>query len=73
MIGIIKIELVDMHFWVSILLLQVVISKFLSYISKKNKLNHDRQNKGYKDGTMTSMEKTGVEDNKTYVLNDPNT
>ena len=35
---------------------------------KKNKLNHDRQSQGYKEGTYNKYE-NGVEDNVTHVLN----
>lgn len=66
----IKIELVDMlHFWVSMctvagLSAQDVVELYF----KKNKLNHDRQNQGYKEGTYDKY-KDGVEDNKRVVLN----
>ena len=66
----VKIELVDMlHFWVSMcsvagLSAQDVVDLYF----KKNKLNHDRQDQGYKDGTYDKY-KDGVEDNKRVVLN----
>ncbi len=67
----IKIELVDMlHFWVSMctiagLSAEDVINLYL----KKNQLNHKRQNEGYNEGTYEKVI-NGVEDNKTYVLDD---
>ena len=67
----IKIELVDMlHFWVSMctiagLSAEDVINLYL----KKNQLNHKRQNEGYNEGTYQKVV-DGVEDNKTYVLDD---
>ncbi len=65
----IKIELVDMlHFWVSMctvagLEAEDVINLYL----KKNQLNHKRQNEGYNEGKYEKVV-NGVEDNKTYVL-----
>lgn len=66
----IKIELVDMlHFWVSMCTVAGLSSKeVVELYFKKNKLNHKRQNEGYKEGTYDKM-KDGVEDNKTFVLN----
>ena len=65
----IKVELVDMlHFWVSMctvagLSADDVIDLYL----KKNKLNHKRQNEGYKDGQY-DKNAGGVEDNVVHVL-----
>ncbi|OED36712.1 hypothetical protein AB834_02645 [PVC group bacterium (ex Bugula neritina AB1)] len=60
----IKIELVDMlHFWVSMCQVAGMDAKEVKelYI-KKNKLNHDRQEGGYKEGTYQKYV-DGVEDN----------
>ena len=65
----IKVELVDMlHFWVSMCTVAGLDANegFQLYF-KKNKLNHDRQKQGYKDGSYDKYA-TGVEDNKTFVL-----
>ncbi|MDA1353534.1 MAG: dUTPase [bacterium] len=65
----IKVELVDMlHFWVSMCTVadlspQDVFDLYL----KKNKLNHKRQEEGYKEGNYQKVI-DGVEDNRTYVL-----
>ena len=66
----IKIELVDMlHFWVSMCTVAgLSAEEVVSLYFKKNKLNHDRQEKGYKEGTYDKYE-DGVEDNKRVVLN----
>ncbi|NQY73222.1 MAG: dUTP diphosphatase [Candidatus Margulisbacteria bacterium] len=66
----VKIELIDMlHFWVSMCTIAGLDSKeVFDLYFKKNQLNHDRQNKGYKDGTYSKYE-DGVEDNQRYVLN----
>jgi dimeric dUTPase (all-alpha-NTP-PPase superfamily) len=60
-----KIELVDMlHFWVSMCTLVGMDAKeVFELYAKKNKLNHDRQEQGYKEGTYDKM-KDGVEDNE---------
>ncbi len=66
----IKVELVDMlHFWVSMCTVAGLDAKdvFELYF-KKNKLNHDRQDQGYKEGTYDKY-KDGVEDNVRAVLN----
>ncbi|MBT5953225.1 dUTPase [bacterium] len=66
----VKIELVDMlHFWVSMCSVSGLDAKevFELYF-KKNKLNHKRQEEGYKDGSYDKYE-GGVEDNKRFVLN----
>eukprot|EP01047_Picozoa_sp_COSAG01_P002078 COSAG01_NODE_52_length_31456_cov_125.226648_36_plen_139_part_00 len=69
----VKIELVDMlHFWVSMctvagLSAQEVVELYF----KKNKLNADRQNQGYKDGSYDKY-KDGIENNKRVVLNTGN-
>ncbi len=42
---------------------------FINYISKKNKLNHNRQEQGYKEGTYDKY-RDGVEDNRTAVLDE---
>ena len=65
----VKVELVDMlHFWVSMCTVagcdaQEVISLYF----KKNKLNFDRQDKGYKEGLYQKIQ-NGVEDNHLHVL-----
>jgi dimeric dUTPase (all-alpha-NTP-PPase superfamily) len=63
----IKIELVDMlHFWVSMCTIAGMDSKeVLDLYFKKNKLNHDRQDKGYKEGTYQKII-DGVEDNRQF-------
>jgi len=69
----VKVELVDMlHFWISMCTVAGMDAQevFKLYF-KKNKLNHDRQNQGYKEGTYEKY-KDGVEDNVTHVLNDAN-
>ena len=67
--GNIKIELVDMlHFWVSMCTIAgLTADDVLSLYLKKNQLNHDRQEQGYKDGSYDKYA-TGVEDNRTFVL-----
>lgn len=65
----IKVELVDMlHFWVSMCTIAGLTSQevFELYF-KKNKLNHKRQEEGYKEGTYNKYE-NGIEDNQKYVL-----
>ncbi|MBT6119841.1 dUTPase [bacterium] len=67
----VKIELVDMlHFWVSMCSVSGLDAKevFELYF-KKNKLNHKRQDEGYKEGTYDKY-KGGVEDNKRFVINE---
>lgn len=66
----IKVELVDMlHFWVSMCTVAGLDAKdVVELYFKKNKLNHKRQEEGYKDGSYDKM-KDGVEDNVTHVLN----
>ena len=66
----IKVELVDMlHFWVSMCTVAGLSAKdVVDLYFKKNKLNHDRQNQGYKEGTYDKY-KDGIEDNKRVVLN----
>ena len=65
----IKVELVDMlHFWVSMCTIAgMSAEEVIDMYFKKNKLNHDRQDKGYKEGTYDKYE-SGVEDNKRFVL-----
>jgi len=65
----IKVELVDMlHFWVSMCTVAGLdANEVFQLYFKKNKLNHDRQEQGYKDGSYDKYA-TGVEDNKTFVL-----
>ena len=60
----IKIELVDMlHFWVSMCTIAgLSAEEVVDLYFKKNKLNHDRQDGGYKEGTYDKY-KDGVEDN----------
>ena len=61
----VKVELVDMlHFWVSMCTVAGLSAKeVFELYRKKNKLNHDRQEKGYKEGTYDKYE-SGLEDNK---------
>lgn len=61
----IKIELVDMlHFWVSMCTVAGLDSKeVVDLYFKKNQLNHDRQNQGYKEGTYQKVV-DGIEDNR---------
>lgn len=65
----VKIELVDMlHFWVSMCSVAGLDAEtVLSLYFKKNKLNHKRQEQGYKDGTYNKYQ-DGVEDNMREVL-----
>lgn len=67
----IKIELVDiLHFWVSMCTVSGLDAKeVLDLYAKKNKLNHNRQKKGYKEGTYKKIDADGVEDNIREVLN----
>jgi dimeric dUTPase (all-alpha-NTP-PPase superfamily) len=67
----IKIELVDMlHFWVSMCTIAGLDAKeVMELYAKKNKLNHNRQEQGYKEGTYSKFDSTGVEDNVREVLN----
>ena len=66
----IKIELVDMlHFWVSMCTVAGLTAEdVIDLYFKKNKLNKDRQDQGYKEGTYNKY-KNGIEDNKRVVLN----
>jgi dimeric dUTPase (all-alpha-NTP-PPase superfamily) len=66
----IKIELVDiLHFWVSMCTIAGLSAEdVVDLYFKKNKLNHDRQNQGYKEGTYEKV-KDGVEDNKQLIEN----
>ncbi|MFC1755002.1 dUTPase [Thermoproteota archaeon] len=65
----IKVELVDMlHFWVSMCTIAGLTAQdVLDLYFKKNQLNHERQDKGYKQG-LYSKYKDGVEDNVRVVL-----
>jgi len=67
----VKIELVDMlHFWVSMCTIAGLnADDVIDLYLKKNKLNHDRQEQGYKTGSYDKY-KDGIEDNKRFVLND---
>lgn len=64
----IKVELVDMlHFWVSMCTVAGLdANEVVKLYFKKNKLNHDRQDKGYKEGRYNKFE-NGIEDNKLIV------
>jgi len=66
----IKVELVDMlHFWVSMCTVAGLSSQdVLDLYFKKNKLNHKRQEQGYKEGHYDKYA-GGVEDNVAEVLN----
>jgi dimeric dUTPase (all-alpha-NTP-PPase superfamily) len=68
----IKVELVDMlHFWVSMCTMAGLTSKdVIDLYFKKNQLNHDRQNQGYKEGTYDKY-KDGIEDNKRMLQEQP--
>ena len=65
----IKIELVDMlHFWVSMCTVAgVSADEVIDLYLKKNRLNHKRQNEGYKEGNY-DKNAGGVEDNVVHVL-----
>jgi dimeric dUTPase (all-alpha-NTP-PPase superfamily) len=64
----IKVELVDMlHFWVSMCTIAGMDAKeVFELYAKKNKLNHVRQEQGYKEGAYDKFQH-GVEDNKHFV------
>jgi dimeric dUTPase (all-alpha-NTP-PPase superfamily) len=68
----IKVELVDiLHFWVSMCTVADLDAlEVLDLYFKKNKLNHDRQNQGYKEGTYNKYE-GGVEDNMRVLFEKP--
>ncbi|MBT3261705.1 dUTPase [bacterium] len=61
-----KVELVDMlHFWVSMCTIAGLDAKdVVELYFKKNKLNHTRQEQGYKQGTYNKYDDNGIEDNK---------
>ena len=65
----IKVELVDMlHFWVSMCTVSGLEAQdVIDLYFKKNQLNHNRQDQGYKEGTYQKV-KDGVEYNEIYVL-----
>ena len=65
----IKVELVDMlHFWVSMCTVAGMDAQdVFDLYFKKNQLNHDRQNQGYKEGTY-EKDVDGLEDNERVVL-----
>ena len=67
----VKVELVDMlHFWVSMCtIVGLTAEDVLSLYLKKNKLNHTRQEEGYKEGTYDKYAH-GVEDNRIAVLDE---
>jgi dimeric dUTPase (all-alpha-NTP-PPase superfamily) len=67
----VKIELVDMlHFWVSMCTIAgLTAQEVMDLYAKKNKLNHNRQDQGYKQGTYSKYDANGVEDNVREVLN----
>ena len=66
----IKIELVDiLHFWVSMCTIAGLSAEdVVDLYFKKNQLNHDRQNQGYKECSYEKV-KDGVEDNKQLIEN----
>lgn len=66
----IKVELVDMlHFWVSMCTVAGMDARqVVELYFKKNKLNHQRQEQGYKEGSYNKYDADGVEDNVKYVL-----
>ncbi len=61
----VKIELVDiLHFWVSMCMTaQLDAKEVIDLYFKKNELNHQRQDQGYKEGTYNKYE-GGIEDNQ---------
>jgi len=65
----IKVELVDiLHFWVSMCTVAGLSAKeVVELYFKKNKLNHKRQEEGYKEGNYNKY-KGGIEDNVREVL-----
>lgn len=65
-----KVELVDiLHFWVSLCTFVGMDAKeVFELYEKKNKLNHKRQEGGYKEGTYQKVV-DGVEDNVREVTN----
>ncbi len=65
----VKVELIDMlHFWVSMCTVAGLDAKsVMDLYFKKNKLNHKRQEEGYKEGTYDKYQ-DGVEDNVRDVL-----
>jgi dimeric dUTPase (all-alpha-NTP-PPase superfamily) len=67
----IKVELVDiLHFWVSMCTVAGLDAEdVMALYAKKNKLNHTRQEKGYKEGTYQKLDDDGIEDNVREVLN----
>tara|TARA_A100001015_G_scaffold204127_1_gene228132 strand:+ start:1349 stop:1762 length:414 start_codon:yes stop_codon:yes gene_type:complete len=67
----VKVELVDMlHFWVSMCsIVGLNAEDVYKLYFKKNKLNHNRQEQGYKEGTYDKY-RDGVEDNRTAVLDE---
>ena len=69
----VKIELVDMlHFWVSMCTVaDVSADEVIDLYLKKNRLNHKRQNEGYKEGSY-DKNAGGVEDNVVHVLEKSN-
>ncbi len=64
----VKIELVDMlHFWVSMCMAADISAKeVVALYFKKNTLNHQRQDQGYKTGDYDKMA-GGVEDNRALL------
>ena len=57
-----------LHFWVSMCTVAGIdADDVIDLYLKKNKLNHKRQDEGYKEGNYAKVV-DGVEDNKTYVL-----
>ena len=61
----VKIELVDiLHFWVSMCMAAGMTAQDVTDLYfKKNELNHQRQEQGYKEGTYDKY-KDGIEDNQ---------
>ncbi len=66
----IKIELIDiLHFWVSMCTVAgLTAEEVVDLYFKKNKLNHHRQEKGYKEGSYNKYQ-DGVEDNERLMGN----
>ena len=64
----IKIEMVDMlHFWISMCQVAGMDHEEVKELYlKKNQLNHDRQNQGYKEGTYQKIV-DGKEDNEALL------
>lgn len=65
----VKLELIDvLHFWVSLATIAgLTADDVFELYAKKNKLNHHRQERGYKEGNYDKI-KDGKEDNEELFL-----